>query len=146
MKHKKEKKPVSLADKIGFVENPYAAMYDLAEAFKPQRNKRDDGYIRICAKGKFNLHCYDVGLLWVSVFVCKNYYPGTRFPASQFVKFYVGTADDGEWEADSNTMSQSKCEALVEKIKVEVLDDLFELPSEEKLKEQLIIYGLHPEE
>lgn len=129
-------------------QNHFQALYDLKNMFRPQKDESKYGYIRISSKGNFGLFDYGVGLLSVHVSVV-GYGKGALGKPDEEVNdvnyvvlFTVGCADDGLWQAWSKVMPKEKCERMVEKIKIEILDELSILPTDVELNEMLQPYGL----
>ena len=131
--------------------NIWKFLFDMKEMFQPQKDEHGHGYIRISSKGKFDLHDYGVGLLYVHVRTVGYGQGALGKPDEEVDKvnyvvlFTVGCADDGAWSAWSKVASKEKCEQLVEKIKTDILDDLSCLPSDAELNEMLKNFGLFGE-
>ena len=128
--------------------NHFKALFDLKEMFRPQKDEFGHGYIRLSAKGNFGLFDYGVGLLSVHVSFVAYGKGALGKPDEEVddvnytVLFTVGCADDGLWQAWSKVMPKEKCESLVEKIKIDILDELSILPTDVELNEMLQPYGL----
>lgn len=125
-----------------FEKNPYRYLNELYKNYF-QVQKTDRGYIRVSAKGLFNLFEYGRGIYWVHVETVGYGRELDGKPIIQYcVLFSVGTINDGNWQAWSTYHSKEKCQEIVEKINKEIFPDLGSMPSEEMLNELLKPFGL----
>lgn len=125
-------------------ENPFRACSDLRKAFLPQKIKNGHGYIRISAKGTFTLCDYNSGLYWIKVSTLRDYNIDNS-EISYYVLLTIGNLDDGSWQAWSKRMTKEKCDALVDRLNTEILQDLNTLPTEKELNDILKNFGLFGE-
>lgn len=126
-----------ILDSATLERNPHRFLLQLKEMLQPQRTKY--GYIRVIPTGAFTeVYDYGIGILYIRIEWHTN---GEGY----IVRFCIGCADDGDWEAESENMSKREALSLIEELRINILEKLITVPTEKELNKLLQNFGLSRE-
>ena len=127
--------------------NPFRICFDLRNAFAVQALKKPGryGFIRVALKGQFDqLFDYACGVYWLQVETVHNWEVKPDVD-SHCCLFTVGCGDDGLWQAWGKYVTYAEAKSMVDNVRINLLDDLYEMPTAADLNDKLRPLGLYGE-